>query len=65
MSSALRVGAGARSCLRRALARAVLRTVLDVLLRRLSALEPAAPPADLGRLGGLAVGGLGEVPVRW
>ncbi|MEU0427004.1 hypothetical protein ABZ235_25930 [Streptomyces canus] len=45
--------------------RAVLRTVLDVLLRRLPALEPAAPPAGLGRLEGLAVRGLGEVPVRW
>ncbi|WP_405523747.1 hypothetical protein [Streptomyces canus] len=45
--------------------RAVPRTALDVLLRRLPALEPAAPPAGLGRLEGLAVGGLGEVPVRW
>ncbi|MET9792583.1 hypothetical protein [Streptomyces canus] len=44
---------------------AVLRTVLDVLLRRLPALELAAPPAGLGRLEGLAVGGRSEVPVRW
>lgn len=61
----LAFGAGARSCLGQALARAVLRTVLDVLLRRLPTLELAAPPADLRRLEGLAVGGLREVPVRW
>lgn len=61
----LAFGAGARSCLGQSLARAVLRTVLDVLLRRLPTLELAAPPADLRRLEGLAVGGLSEVPVRW
>ncbi|MEU6355779.1 cytochrome P450 [Streptomyces sp. NPDC047072] len=61
----LAFGAGARSCLGQALARAVLRTVLDVLLRRLPTLELAAPAADLRRLEGLAVGGLSEVPVRW
>jgi len=61
----LAFGAGARSCLGQALARAVLCTVLDVLLRRLPTLELAAPAADLGRLQGLAVGGLSEVPVRW
>ncbi|MFE1835965.1 hypothetical protein [Streptomyces sviceus] len=37
----------------------------DMELRRLSALESAARPADLRRFEGLAVGGLGEVPVRW
>ncbi|NEB03987.1 cytochrome P450 [Streptomyces sp. SID13726] len=61
----LAFGAGARSCLGQSLARAVLRTVLDVLLRRLPSLELAAPAADLRRLEGLAVGGLSEVPVRW
>ncbi|MCT9075739.1 cytochrome P450 [Streptomyces fulvoviolaceus] len=61
----LAFGAGPQSCLGQALARTVLRTVLDVLLRRLPSLELAAPAADLRRLEGLAVGGLREVPVRW
>ncbi|MFJ4787855.1 cytochrome P450 [Streptomyces sp. NPDC088794] len=61
----LAFGAGSRSCLGQSLARTELRTVLDVLLRRLPSLELAAPPADLRRLEGLAVGGLSEVPVRW
>ncbi|MEU6257080.1 cytochrome P450 [Streptomyces sp. NPDC047043] len=61
----LAFGAGAHSCLGQDLARAELCTVLHVLLRRLPSLELAAPPADLRRLEGLAVGGLSEVPVRW
>ncbi|MCP3013904.1 cytochrome P450 [Nocardiopsis dassonvillei] len=58
-------GAGAHSCLGQALARTELQAVLDVLLRRLPALELAVPAAELRRLDGLVVGGLREVPVRW
>ena len=61
----LAFGAGAHSCPGQDLARAELCTVLHVQLRRLPSLELAAPPADLRRLEGLAVGGLSEVPVRW
>ena len=57
--------AGSCSCPGQSPARTELRTVLDVLLRRLPSLELAAPAADLRRLEGLAVGGLSEVPVRW
>lgn len=61
----LSFGTGAHSCLGQEPARTELRTVLDVLLRRLPSLELAAPAADLRRFEGLAVGGLSEVPVRW
>ncbi|MFF4507901.1 cytochrome P450 [Streptomyces sp. NPDC001401] len=61
----LAFGAGAHVCPGQELARAELQTVLHVLVRRLPSLELAAPAADLRRLEGLAVGGLGEVPVRW
>jgi len=61
----LSFGAGLHACLGQELVRAELRAVLEVLLRRLPSLELAAPPADLRRLEGLAVGGLSEVPVRW
>jgi cytochrome P450 len=61
----LAFGVGPHLCLGRSLARVELRTVLDVLLRRLPSLELAVAADDLRRLEGLAVGGLSEVPVRW
>ncbi|MET8340127.1 cytochrome P450 [Streptosporangium canum] len=61
----LSFGAGAHSCLGQALARTELQVVLEVLLRRLPALELAVPVEELERVEGLAVGGLRTVPVRW
>lgn len=61
----LAFGVGPHLCLGQSLARVELRTVLDVLLRRLPSLELAVAADDLRRLEGLAVGGLSEVPVRW
>ena len=61
----LAFGAGAHSCLGQALARTELQVVLEVLLRRLPALELAVPVEELERVEGLAVGGLRTVPVRW
>ncbi|MEU8781109.1 cytochrome P450 [Streptomyces sp. NPDC048637] len=61
----LAFGAGAHSCLGQALARTELQAVLEVLLRRLPALELAVPAEDLCPLEGLVVGGLSELPVRW
>lgn len=61
----LAFGVGPHSCLGQAPARVELRTVLDVLLRRLPSLELAVAAEELRRLEGLAVGGLREVPVRW
>ena len=39
--------------------------VLEVLLRKLPALDLAVPVEELERVDGLAVGGLRELPVRW
>ncbi|MGW0072283.1 cytochrome P450, partial [Streptosporangium sandarakinum] len=61
----LAFGSGSHSCLGQALARTELQVVLEVLLRRLPALELAVPAAELERVEGLAVGGLRTVPVRW
>ena len=61
----LSFGAGPHSCLGQALARTELRTVLEVLLRRLPTLELAVAPEELRRIEGLAVGGVEELPVRW
>ncbi|MEV0420375.1 cytochrome P450 [Streptosporangium canum] len=61
----LSFGTGAHSCLGQALARTELQVVLEVLLRRLPALELAVPVEELERVEGLAVGGLRTVPVRW
>ena len=61
----LAFGSGAHSCLGQALARTELQVALEVLLRRLPALELAVPVEELERVEGLAVGGLREVPVRW
>jgi cytochrome P450 len=61
----LSFGAGAHSCLGQALARTELQVVLEVLLRKLPALELAVPVEELERVEGLAVGGLRTVPVRW
>ncbi|MBN6057706.1 cytochrome P450 [Nonomuraea sp. RK-328] len=61
----LAFGAGAHSCLGQALARTELQVVLEVLLRKLPALELAVPVEELRRVEGLAVGGLQTVPVRW
>lgn len=61
----LAFGSGAHSCLGQALARTELQVVLEVLLRRLPALELAVPVEELERVEGLAVGGLRELPVRW
>jgi cytochrome P450 len=58
-------GAGPHSCLGQALARTELQVVLEVLLRRLPALELAVPTEELKLVEGLLVGGLREVPVRW
>ncbi|MEV0383203.1 cytochrome P450 [Nonomuraea sp. NPDC050643] len=61
----LSFGAGAHSCLGQSLARTELQVVLEVLLRKLPALELAVPVEELERVEGLAVGGLRTVPVRW
>lgn len=61
----LAFGSGAHSCLGQALARTELQTVLEVLLRRLPALDLAVPVEELPRIEGLLVGGFREVPVRW
>ncbi|MER7128333.1 cytochrome P450 [Streptosporangium saharense] len=61
----LAFGSGIHSCLGQALARTELQVVLEVLLRRLPALELAVPQEELRRVEGLAVGGLSELPVRW
>ncbi|MDP4507977.1 cytochrome P450 [Nonomuraea turcica] len=61
----LAFGSGAHSCLGQALARTELQVVLEVLLRKLPALDLAVPVEDLERVEGLAVGGLRTVPVRW
>ncbi|TYB57770.1 cytochrome P450 [Nonomuraea sp. PA05] len=61
----LAFGSGAHSCLGQSLARTELQVVLEVLLRKLPALELAVPVAELERVEGLAVGGLRTVPVRW
>ncbi|MFI7707786.1 cytochrome P450 [Nonomuraea sp. NPDC049480] len=61
----LAFGSGAHSCLGQALARTELQVVLEVLLRKLPALELAVPVEELERVEGLAVGGLSTVPVRW
>lgn len=61
----LAFGAGAHACIGQPLARTELQAVLDVLVRRLPSLELAVPVSDLGRLDGLVVGGLRELPVRW
>ncbi|NRQ37306.1 cytochrome P450 [Nonomuraea sp. NN258] len=61
----LAFGVGAHSCLGQALARTELQVVLEVLLRRLPALDLAVPVAELERVEGLAVGGLRTLPVRW
>jgi cytochrome P450 len=61
----LAFGAGAHACLGQPLARTELQVVLEVLLRKLPALELAVPAAELRRIEGLAVGGLRELPVRW
>ena len=61
----LSFGTGPHSCLGQALARTELQVVLEVLLRKLPALELAVPTEELQRVEGLAVGGLREVPVRW
>jgi cytochrome P450 len=61
----LAFGAGAHACLGQPLARTELQVVLEVLLRKLPALELAVPAAELRRVEGLAVGGLRELPVRW
>jgi cytochrome P450 len=61
----LSFGVGPHSCLGQALARTELQVVLEVLLRRLPTLELAVEPSELGKLEGLIVGGLTEVPVKW
>ncbi|WHT22712.1 cytochrome P450 [Crossiella sp. CA-258035] len=61
----LAFGAGAHACLGQPLARTELQVTLEVLLRRLPALELAVPVAELRKVEGLAVGGLRELPVRW
>ncbi|EOD69701.1 cytochrome P450 [Amycolatopsis vancoresmycina] len=61
----LAFGAGAHACLGQPLARTELQVVLEVLLRKLPALELAVPADELRRVEGLAVGGLRELPVRW
>lgn len=61
----LAFGAGPHSCLGQSLARTELQVVLDVLLRRLPALDLAVGPAELRRVEGLVVGRLEEVPVTW
>ncbi|MGW5861138.1 cytochrome P450 [Streptomyces sp. NPDC055239] len=58
-------GAGPHSCLGQSLARTELQVVLEVLLRKLPALELAVATEDLERVEGLLVGGLRTVPVRW
>ncbi|MBE9373605.1 hypothetical protein IQ251_03990 [Saccharopolyspora sp. HNM0983] len=45
--------------------RSVSRSVLDVLLRRLPALDLAVPVAQLRPLTGRFASGLRELPVRW
>jgi hypothetical protein len=42
-----------------------LRTVLEVLLRRLPTLRLAVPAAELSRRDGLIVGGLDGLLVQW
>ncbi|MEU5259495.1 cytochrome P450 [Amycolatopsis sp. NPDC021455] len=61
----LAFGSGAHACLGQPLARTELQVVLEVLLRKLPALELAVPADELRRVEGLAVGGLRELPVRW
>lgn len=61
----LAFGTGPHSCLGQALARTELQVTLEVLLRKLPALELAVSTEELQRVEGLAVGGLREVPVRW
>jgi cytochrome P450 len=61
----LTFGIGPQVCVGQALARIELRTVLQVLLRRLPTLELAEPPETLAIREGLVVGGLERVLVRW
>ncbi|MET0136409.1 MAG: cytochrome P450, partial [Kibdelosporangium sp.] len=61
----LAFGIGPHACVGQALARVELRTVLQVLLRRLPTLELAEPPAALAIREGLVVGGLERLLVRW
>jgi cytochrome P450 len=61
----LAFGAGPHSCIGQSLARTELRTVLEVLLRRLPTLRLAVPAAELSRRDGLIVGGLDGLLVQW
>ncbi|MEU3623627.1 cytochrome P450 [Amycolatopsis coloradensis] len=61
----LAFGVGPHGCVGQALARLELNVVLEVLLRKLPALELAEPPADLAIRDGLVVGGLERLLVRW
>jgi cytochrome P450 len=61
----LSFGTGPHSCIGQPLARTELQVVLEVLLRRLPALDLAVAPDELKRVEGLVVGGLQELPVRW